>query len=128
MDAEHHQREATGGEADQQDLAGADAIAEIAHWGLGQAGYDGKYRERKAEIDIADAELCFEKRKQHRQHEQMKMADPVRGRNCDQRAQRAVRLRLTRRGQYIDHLEVYPVSVTARQGRPQLSGLRVICL
>ena len=109
MDAEHDQGKAAEGEAHQQDFAGADAIAEIAHRRLGQAGYDGEYRERKAEFDIADAELLFEKGKQHRQHEQMKMADPMRRRNRKQRAQRGVRLRLTRCGQYIDHLNVNPV-------------------
>ena len=45
------------GEADQQNLAGADMIGEIAHRGLRQAGDDGKDGQRKAELDVADAEL-----------------------------------------------------------------------
>src|SRR6185295_2124279 len=110
MDTEHDKGAAAEREADQQYLAGADVVGKIADRRLGQAGYDGEHREREAEFDVADAESFLEKRKQHRQHEQMKMADPMRRRNCDQRAQRGIRLRLARRGQYIDHLDVYPVS------------------
>src|SRR4051794_12456693 len=122
MDAEHHQGESAGGKADQQDFASPDAIAEIAHRGLGQAGYEGEYGKYKAEFDIADTELFLEKRKQHRQHEQMKMADPMRRRNRDQRAQRGVRLRLARRGQYIDHFDVYPVCCSSPAGQVQTIG------
>ena len=68
MDAEHHKGEASGGEADQQDLAGADAVGEVAYRRLGQAGDNGEHGERKAELDVTDPELLLEKREQHRQH------------------------------------------------------------
>ena len=47
-------------------------------------------------FDIADAELRFQKREQHRQHQQVEVADPMRDRNQHQRAQRGVRLCLLR--------------------------------
>ena len=98
MQAEHDEREAADGEADQEDLAGADMVGKITHRRLGQAGDDSEHGQRETEFDIADAELAFEEREQHRQHQQMEVADPMRRRNQDQRAQRGVRLRLLRCG------------------------------
>ncbi len=89
MQAEHDQRQAADGEADQQDLSRADMVGEIADRRLRQAGDDAEHGEREAEFDIADAELLLEERKQHRQHEQMEMADPMGDRNRGQRAQRS---------------------------------------
>ena len=88
MQAEHDQRHAAEREAHQQDFAGADMIGQIAHRRLRQAGDDGKDGQRKAKLDVADAELLFQKREQHRQHHQMEMADPMGGRDRSQRAQR----------------------------------------
>ena len=92
MQAEHDQRQAADGEADQQDFSRADMVGEIADRRLRQAGDDAEYGQRETELDIADAELRLQERKQHRQHEQMEMADPVRDRNRRQRTQRGVRL------------------------------------
>ena len=78
MQAEHDQRKAAEREAHQQDLAGADMVGQIADRRLGQAGYHREDGQREAEIDIADAELSFQKREQHRQHEHVEMADPMR--------------------------------------------------
>ena len=78
-------------------------VDEIAGRCLRQSGDDREYGERKAELDIADTELCFEERKQHRQHQQMEMADPMRDRNQRERAQRAVGLALLRCGENVDH-------------------------
>ena len=104
MQAEHDQRQAADGEADQQDFSRADMVGEIADRGLRQAGDDAEYGQRKTELDIADAELLLQERKQHRQHEQMEMADPMGGRNRSQRAQRSVRFGLLRCGQNVDHV------------------------
>ncbi len=104
MQAEHDQRRATEREADQQDFAGADMIGQIADRRLRQAGYDGEDGQRKAKLDVADAELLLQKRDQHRQHHHMEMADPMGRGNRGQRAQRCVRLRLLRCGQNVDHL------------------------
>ena len=104
MQAEHDQRAAADAEADQQHLAGADMVGEIADRRLGQAGDHAEHGQREAELDIADAELRLQERKQHRQHEQMEMADPMRDRNRRQRAQRAVGLHLLRCGQNVDHV------------------------
>ena len=57
MQAEHDQRQAADGEADQQDFSGADMVGEIADRRLRQAGDDAEDGQRKAELDIADAEL-----------------------------------------------------------------------
>ena len=57
MQAEHDQRAAAEGEADQQDFAGADMVGEIADRRLGQAGDHGEDGQGKAKLDIADAEL-----------------------------------------------------------------------
>ena len=126
MQAEHDQRKAAQGKPHQQDLAGADMVGEIAHRRLGQAGDDGEDGQRKAKLDIADAELFLQKREQHRQHHQMKMTDPMGRRNSSQRAQRGVRLRLLRCGQNIDHVRFEPRSDdTARQGPPKLPAGRL---
>ena len=117
MHAEQDQRQAADGEADQQHFSGADMVGEIADRRLGQAGDDAEHGQREAELDIADAELRLQERKQHRQHEQMEMADPMRDRNRRQRAQRTVRFRLLRCGENIDHVSSKPrLNVTARQG------------
>src|SRR5207253_9221171 len=60
--------------------------------------------ECKTELDIADAELLFKERKQHRQHEEMEMADPMGDRNRSERAQRSVRFGVLRCGQNVDHV------------------------
>ena len=86
MQAEQDQRAAAEAETGQQHLSGADVVGEIAYWSLGQAGHQAKHRQRKAELDIADAELLLQERKQHRQHEEVKMAEPMRDRNRRQRA------------------------------------------
>ena len=86
MQAEHDQRKAAERKAHQQDLAGADMIGKIADRRLGQAGCDGEDGQRKAEFNVADAELCLEKGEQHRQHEHMEMTDPMGRRNRGQRA------------------------------------------
>src|SRR5665647_1851860 len=127
MQAEQDKRKAAQREAHQQDLAGADMIGEVAHRRLGQAGDDGKDRQREAELDIADAELLLQEREQHRQHQQMEMADPMGGRNQDKRPQRGVgfssRLRLLRCSQNVDHIRPKPRSnPMARQGPPKLSS------
>ena len=96
MQAEHDQRASAQRQAHQQDFAGADMIGKIADRRLGQAGHDGEHGQRKAELDVADAELLFQKREQHRQHENMEMADPMGRRNRSERARRGVRLRLLR--------------------------------
>ena len=57
MQAEQDQREAAEREADQQDLARADMVDEIADRRLGQAGHHREHGQREAELDIADAEL-----------------------------------------------------------------------
>ena len=59
MQAEHDQRKAAERQAHQQDFAGADMVGEIADRRLGQAGYHGEDGQRKAELDIADAELLL---------------------------------------------------------------------
>src|SRR6266481_4800144 len=121
MHAEQDQRQAPDGEADKEDLAGADVIGQIADRRLREAGDDREHGQRKAEIDIADAELLLQKREQHRQHEQMEMADPMGHRNRRQRAQRAVRLHLLRCGENVDHVWCQtPLKYTARQGRAKL--------
>ena len=89
MHAEHDQRQAADGKADQQHLARADMVGEIADRRLRQAGDHAEHGQRETELDIADAELCLQERKQHRQHEQMEMADPMGDRNRRQRAQRS---------------------------------------
>ncbi len=111
MQAEHDQREAAEREAHQQDFAGADMVGKIAHWCLGQGGYDGEHGQRKAKLDVADAELFFEKREQHRRHHEMEMADPMGRRNPSQRAQRGVGLGLLRCGHNVDHLGTDPVQM-----------------
>ena len=103
MQAEQDQRQPAEREADQQHLAGADMVGEIADRRLRQAGHQAEHGQREAELDIADAELRLQIRKQHRQHEQMEMADPMGHRNRGQRAQRGVRFRLLRCGQNVDH-------------------------
>src|ERR1700712_1590444 len=104
MQTEHDERKAAHRESDQQDFARTDAVGEIADRRLRQAGYDGKNSEGKTEFDIADAELLLEEGKQHRQHENMKVADPTGRRDGDQGTQRRVHLRLMPGGSYIDHL------------------------
>ena len=108
MQAQHDERQAAEGEAEQQDDAGADVVDDVAERRLGQAGDHGEYGQRKAELDIADAELCFQERKQHRQHQQMEMADPMRNRDQPERAKLAVgfaRFRgLLRCGEDVGHL------------------------
>src|SRR5436309_11143330 len=104
MQAEHDQRQAADGEADQQDLSRADMVGEITDRRLRQAGDDAEHGERETELYIADAELFFQERKQHRQHEEMEMADPMGDRNRSQHAQRRVRFGLLRCGQNVDHV------------------------
>ncbi len=91
-------------------------VGEIADRRLGQAGDDGKDGQREAKLDIADAELRFEERKQHRQHEHMEMADPMRRRNrrASVRSE-AVGLCLLRCGENVDHFGFNPVAL--RPGR-----------
>ncbi len=122
MQAEHDQREAADGEADQQHLAGADMIGEIADRGLRQPGHHAEHGQRKAKLDIADAELLLQEREQHRQHEQMEMADPMGDRNPRQRAKRAASdFSLLRCGENVDHVVIKtPVAMTARQGGPKI--------
>jgi len=103
MQAEHDQREAAHREAHQQDFAGADMIGQIADRRLRQAGCHGEDGQRKAEFDVADAEPYLQKGEQHRQHEYVEMADPMRRRNRGQGAQRFVSLRLLRCGENVDH-------------------------
>jgi hypothetical protein len=57
-------------------------IGKVSDRRLRQAGSDGENGERKAQLDIADAELGLEKGKQHRQHEHVEMADPMGRRVC----------------------------------------------
>ncbi len=121
MQAEHDQRKAAQSEAHQQDFAGADMIGKIADRRLRQAGCDGENGQRKAEFNVADAELLLEKGEQHRQYEHLEMTDPVGRRNRDQRAQLFVRLCLLRCGQNVGH-----VRFTLRL-RAKLSARLVIC-
>ncbi len=86
MQAEHDQRKAAERKPYQQDLAGADMIGEIAQRCLRQAGDHGEDGQRKAELDVTDAELLLQKRKQHRQYQQMEMTDPMGRRNQGKRA------------------------------------------
>ena len=104
MHAKPDQRKAAEAKPAQEDFARADVVGEIADRRLRQAGDDREHGQRKAELDIADAELGFQERKQHRQHEQMEMAEPMRDRNPGQRAQCAIRPRLLRCGQNVDHV------------------------
>ena len=117
MQAEHDQRQAADGEADQQDFSRADMVGEIADRGLRQAGDDAEYGQRETELDIADAELFFKERKQHRQHEEMEMADPMGDRNRSERTQRSVRLGLLRCGQNVDHVSSKSRSYYGPAGR-----------
>lgn len=120
MQAEHDQGEAAQRQPHQQDLAGADMIGEITDRRLRQAGCDGEHGQREAKLNIADAELLLEKGEQHRQHQHMKMTDPMGRRNRHQRAQLFVRLRLLRCGQNVGHLRF--LSLMAK-----LSAVSVIC-
>src|ERR1700732_2296113 len=86
-------------------------VGKISDRRLGQAGGDGEDGERKAQIDIADAELGFEKGKQHWQHEHVEMADPMGRRNRGERAQRGVRFCLIRYRQNVDNVSFRPVSI-----------------
>ena len=86
MQAEQDQREAAEREPAQQDLARAKMVDEIAGRRLRQRRDHGRHGQREAELDIADAELALQERKQHRQDQQMEMADPMRDRNSRQRA------------------------------------------
>ena len=104
MQPEQDQREAAEAKPAQQDFARAKMIGEVADRRLRQAGDEAEHGERKAELDIADAELLLQERKQHRQREDMEMAEPVRDRNRRQRAQRAVGFRLSRSGENVDHI------------------------
>ena len=79
-------------------------IGEIADRRLSETRYDTEGGKGEAQFDVADVELFFQEREQHRQHEQMEMADPMRRRNRSQGAQRSVRLRLLRCGQNVDSL------------------------
>ena len=88
MQAEQDQREPAGGEPEQQDHARAHMVDDVAERRLGHAGDDAEHGEREAELDIADAELLLQERKQHRQHQQMEMADPMRDRDQRERAHR----------------------------------------
>ena len=118
MQAEHDQRQAADGEADQQDFSRADMVGEIADRRLRQAGDDAEHGQRKTELDIADAELLLQERKQHRQHEQMEMADPMGDRNRRQRAQRSCPLWLVAVRPECRPCQLKtPLDVTARQGR-----------
>ena len=125
MQAEHDQRQAADGEADQQDFSRADMVGEIADRGLRQAGDDAEHGQRKTELDIADAELLLQERKQHRQHEQMEMADPMGDRNRSQRAQRSVRFGLLRCGQNVDHVSSKSRCFYGPAGRGENSGWRL---
>jgi hypothetical protein len=84
---------------------GAEA-REIADRRLRQSRHHAEHGQRKAELDIADAELLLQKREQHRQHEQMKMAEPMRDRDRRQRAQCAVGLRVLRCSQNVGHISL----------------------
>ena len=95
MQAEHDEGEAAQGQAEQQDDARADMVDDVAERRLGQAGDDREHGERKAELDIADAELFLQERKQHRQHQQVEMADPVGDRDQAERAKFAIGLCLS---------------------------------
>ncbi len=108
MQAQHDQREAAKGQAHQQDLAGADMVGQIADRRLGQAGHDCKDGQGETEVDVTDAELLLQKRKQHRQHEQMEMTDPMRRRNRGQGAQRAIGFCMLRCGENVSHFEWIP--------------------
>ena len=102
-------------------------IGEIAGRRLRQPGDEAEHGERKAKLDIADAELLLQERKQHRQRENMEMAEPVRDRNRRQRAQRAVGFRLSRSGENVDHICLKTLLETARQGleaKAQIIGQR----
>jgi hypothetical protein len=126
MHAKPDQRKTAEAKPAEEDLAGADMIGEIADRRLRQAGNDGEHGQRQAEFDIADAELGFQERKQHRQHKQMEMAEPMRDRNSGQRAQRAIRPGLLRCGQNIDHVDPKtPTYGPARLGDKYRLG--VIC-
>ena len=122
MQPEHDQREAAEGEAHQQDLAGADMIGQIADRRLGQAGDDGKNRQRQTELDIADAELLLQEGKQHRQHEQMEMTDPMGRRDRGKRPQRRVGFCLLRCGQNVDHLLLIPRLLNGPAGQAETIG------
>jgi hypothetical protein len=116
MQAEQDQRTAAQRQAHQQDFAGADMIGQIADRRLGQAGGDRKDGQREAKIDIADAELRLEERKQHRQHENMEVADPMRGRDRGQCPQRTIDFGLLRCGENIGHLE-FNIPFAMRPGK-----------
>ena len=103
MQAESDQRTAADGQPDQQDLARADMVGKVTDRRLGQARHHREHRQRETELDIADAELLLQEWEQHRQHEDMEMADPMGDRNPGQGAQRAVGSRLLRCGQNVDH-------------------------
>jgi hypothetical protein len=98
-------------------------VDEIAGRRLGQAGHHRQHGERETELDIADAELALEEGEQHRQDQQMEMADPMRDRNPGQRAQRAVRPPSLRCSKNVDHAG----SGSSAQGSGKLSGRAVIC-
>ena len=102
--AQHDQRQPADGEADQQDFARADMIGKVTHGRLRHSGDHRKHGQRKAKLDIADAELLFQEGEQHRQREDVKMAEPVRNRNRRQRPQRAVGFRVSRSGENVDHI------------------------
>ena len=122
MQPEQDQCEAAEGKAHQQDLAGADMIGQIADRRLGQAGDDGKNRQRQTELDIADAEFLLQEGKQHRQHEHMEMTDPMRRRDCSKRPQRTVCLCLLRCGQNVDHFSLLPRLLNGPAGRTETIG------
>jgi len=87
---------------DQQDEARANPVHQIADRRLRQSGHHRKHGDREAEFDEADAKLLLEERKQHRQHQNIEMADPVRDGDSRQRAQR--RVTLSRKiGNSVDH-------------------------
>ncbi len=103
MQAEQDQREPAERQSTQQDPARAKMVDEIAGRRLRQPGHDGRHGQREPELDIADTKLALQEREQHRQDQQMEMADPMRDRDPGQRAQRTVRLALLRCGENVDH-------------------------
>ena len=104
VQAEQDQREAAEAKTCQEHLARPDVVGEIADRRLGQAGDQAEHRERKTELDIADAERLLEERQQHRQREDVKMAQKMRDRNRRQRAQCAIGLRMLRCSQNVGHI------------------------
>jgi hypothetical protein len=85
MQAQRNQRAAAQSHAEDQNFSRADAIDDITDRRLSQAGHDGEHGERQAQVDIGDAKPVFQEREQHRQHEDVEVADPVRHRDRAER-------------------------------------------